>query len=127
MGVSAALGEPAIVPQVVEPRPMGRRRDRRPVPRPDVTVISTPAMAISAVEDFLMSTLGHPHLVVDTKLVTASMFGRSVRRRVSWSEPLILRVDRKSARLHPAQLVNRAFEQRLFGIMAVRAIGGGSP
>lgn len=129
MGASAALGEPAIVPPVVEPRPMeplGETGDPCLQAVQDVTgyYIHPRDGDIGHVEDFLISTPDWAirYLVVDTKnwwpgkhVLVAPQWASAI----SWSERAVtLEMTREQIEAapayDPAQPVDRAFEQRLF-------------
>jgi hypothetical protein len=129
MGASAALGEPAIIPPVVEPRPMeplGDSGDPNLQSVEDVTgyYIHARDGDIGHVEDFLISTPDWAirYLVVDTKnwwpgrhVLVAPQWASGI----SWSERAVtLEMTReqieKAPEYDPARIVDRAFEQRLF-------------
>ena len=129
MGASAALGEPAMTPPVVVPRPMeplGATGDPCLHAVQDVTgyYIHARDGDIGHVEDFLISTPDWAirYLVVDTKnwwpgkhVLVAPQWASGI----SWSERAVtLEMNReqieKAPDYDPAQPVDRAFEQRLF-------------
>lgn len=129
MGASAALGEPAIVPPVVEPKPvapLGETGDPCLHAIQDVTgyYIHARDGDIGHVENFLMSAPDWAirYLVVDTKnwwpgkhVLVAPQWASDI----SWSERAVtVEMTREQIEqapdYDPAQLVDQAFEQRLF-------------